>query len=205
MKLSFKKAAMFGLDARIALAIFGALSVISGAALYSAIQQAKVISTIAMMQEFAKAYEQYILDTGVGMPANSSHAIDTSSQNLVSNDANVSNWNGPYLPYSKTGSVSLSINSNGILYGYFQRAGIEDWDSTTGAATLLDCDGTRVCHIWVTFRTDAHAEDLFKAMDEYVDGGDGFHKGKLRYSDATSSSIRYVKFLVGPSLRKTQN
>ena len=39
LNLKNKKAAMFGLDARIALAIFGALSVISGAALYSAIQQ----------------------------------------------------------------------------------------------------------------------------------------------------------------------
>ena len=34
----FKRGAMFGLDARIALAIFGALLVISSAALYSAIQ-----------------------------------------------------------------------------------------------------------------------------------------------------------------------
>ena len=38
---SLKKGAMFGLDARIALAIFGALSVISGAALYSAIKESK--------------------------------------------------------------------------------------------------------------------------------------------------------------------
>ena len=39
------KGAMFGLDARIALAIFGALSVISGAALYSTIQEADVFKT----------------------------------------------------------------------------------------------------------------------------------------------------------------
>lgn len=37
------KGAMFGLDARIALAIFGALSVISGAALYSAIQESSTV------------------------------------------------------------------------------------------------------------------------------------------------------------------
>ncbi len=43
-----KKAAMFGLDARIALVIFGALSVISGAALYSAIQQAKTTAFATM-------------------------------------------------------------------------------------------------------------------------------------------------------------
>tara|TARA_Y100001960_G_scaffold323342_1_gene401616 strand:- start:381 stop:521 length:141 start_codon:yes stop_codon:yes gene_type:complete len=41
----FNKGAMFGLDARIALAIFGALSVISSAALYSAIQEADVFKT----------------------------------------------------------------------------------------------------------------------------------------------------------------
>lgn len=42
-----KKSAMFGLDARIALAIFGALSVITGAALYSAINKANVIAAAA--------------------------------------------------------------------------------------------------------------------------------------------------------------
>lgn len=46
-----RKAAMFGLDARIALAIFGALSVISGAVLYSAIKQAK---TEALRQYFVE-------------------------------------------------------------------------------------------------------------------------------------------------------
>ncbi len=48
---------MFGLDARIALAIFRALSVISGAALYSAIQQSKVIAMVNQFEEIAKAYE----------------------------------------------------------------------------------------------------------------------------------------------------
>ena len=55
---------MFGLDARIALAIFGALSVISGAALYSAIQQAKVTETVTELDNISKAWAQYYLDTG---------------------------------------------------------------------------------------------------------------------------------------------
>ena len=45
--IKLKKGAMFGLDARISLAIFGALSVISGAALYSAIQDSKSVSQVA--------------------------------------------------------------------------------------------------------------------------------------------------------------
>ena len=51
-----KKGAMFGLDARIALAIFGALSVISGAALYSAIQDAQATAMIVRLNEVGKAF-----------------------------------------------------------------------------------------------------------------------------------------------------
>tara|TARA_Y100000590_G_scaffold312511_1_gene353198 strand:- start:819 stop:1040 length:222 start_codon:yes stop_codon:yes gene_type:complete len=68
MKLN--KGAMFGLDARIALAIFGALSVISGAALYSAIQEARVTQLITSLNEIGKAYEAYILDTGAEIEKN---------------------------------------------------------------------------------------------------------------------------------------
>tara|TARA_Y100001960_G_scaffold333703_1_gene440401 strand:+ start:58 stop:294 length:237 start_codon:yes stop_codon:yes gene_type:complete len=63
-----KKAAMFGLDARIALAIFGTLSVISGAALYSAIQDAKAMALLTEMREVTKAWEQFYLDTGAEKP-----------------------------------------------------------------------------------------------------------------------------------------
>jgi hypothetical protein len=44
-----KKGAMFGLDARIALAIFGALSVISGASLYSEIKLKIVIKNVTYL------------------------------------------------------------------------------------------------------------------------------------------------------------
>jgi type II secretory pathway pseudopilin PulG len=58
-----KKGAMFGLDARIALAIFGALSVISGAALYSAIQQSKAVAMVNSLEEIGKAIDSYRLET----------------------------------------------------------------------------------------------------------------------------------------------
>ena len=46
-----KKGAIFGLDERIALAIFGALSVISGSALYSAIKDAREQRVITSILE----------------------------------------------------------------------------------------------------------------------------------------------------------
>ena len=66
--LSTQKGAMFGLDARIALAIFGGLSVITGAVLYKVIQQVKVTSAVATLNELSKAVESYMLDTGQDLP-----------------------------------------------------------------------------------------------------------------------------------------
>jgi type II secretory pathway pseudopilin PulG len=200
-----KKGAMFGLDARIALAIFGALSVISGAALYSAIQQAKVVAVVSMMNEFAKAYEQYALDTGLGMPAESTHAVDVSAQELVDNTVGATNWNGPYLPYPKILSRSLEVNTNTVHYAYYLRAGIEDWDATTGDATTKPCDGTRTCYAWVSFRLDdSDDKSMLKGLDEYIDNSDGFNTGKLRYT-VGNGVLNYVRFLIGPSIRQEQS
>ncbi|HAG53417.1 MAG TPA: hypothetical protein DCL21_06495 [Alphaproteobacteria bacterium] len=202
-----KKGAMFGLDARIALAIFGALSVISGAALYSAIQHSRVVAIVTTMNEFGKAYEQYVLDTGQGLPANAGHITDVSAQELVDNSANATGWNGPYLPYSKIGSVSLAINSSSVQYGYFQRAGIEAWNATNGSNMSVPCDGTRVCYTWVSFRIDDGKSNktILKALDDYVDKADGFNVGRLRYTEDPLPDQNYVRYLVGPSIRKTQS
>lgn len=61
-KLNFKKAAMFGLDARIALAIFGALSIITGASLYSVLNKTKAKTVLTDLENIGKAFEQYFID-----------------------------------------------------------------------------------------------------------------------------------------------
>jgi hypothetical protein len=80
-----KKGAMFGLDARIALAIFGALSVISGAALYSAIQQSKVIALITDLNEIGKAYTAFALDTGQDLPETPTLSLYNNTYDLIEN------------------------------------------------------------------------------------------------------------------------
>ena len=77
--MTYKKGAMFGLDARIALAIFGALSVISGAALYSAIQSAKAEQYRQYFVELVKASEAYYLDTGSQLSFDVLHALKGSN------------------------------------------------------------------------------------------------------------------------------
>ncbi|PPR10971.1 MAG: hypothetical protein CFH44_00105 [Proteobacteria bacterium] len=78
---------MFGLDARIA------LSVISGASLYSAIQESKTTKNLANFTELSKAWEQYLLDIGVTLPKDSGDLLK--AKNLVSNIDNKSGWSGP--------------------------------------------------------------------------------------------------------------
>ena len=101
-----KKGAMFGLDARIALAIFGALSVISGAALYSAIENARLTKEWTQYREYAKAYQSYYLDTAdmIGLPGNSNGC------KLFNNSSNISGWRGPYL------QQELAISGSGTKH-----------------------------------------------------------------------------------------
>lgn len=57
-----QRGAMFGLDARIALAIFGTLSVVAGAAIISAISETKSSALATEMDNIQKGYLHYVLD-----------------------------------------------------------------------------------------------------------------------------------------------
>ena len=180
-KLTCKRAAMFGLDARIALAIFGALSVISGAALYSAIQNSKAVSTLTEMREVIKAWESYLLDTGSDMALDTSDSLShhRDASDLVV-DPGVAGWNGPYLPNTVSsikntrltskfnGNIAVTSVSRDIEWG-LGHATRTTWAS--GVSTL--CDNTTVqCYTAVQF-TDSGAGELdfslASAIDEMVD------------------------------------
>ncbi len=184
---------MFGLDARIALAIFGALSVISGAALYSAIQQSKVVALITEINEVGKAYDAYYLDTGVELTFNSS-PVYLEIHNLVT--STVPNWNGPYLSYETNAELySLShktydrIRISEMLDGNWISNGSSSlWEDST------KCTGGTVggtCSIWIVFRD--MPLDTYNALDEMVDGSVDSQSGNVRY--VSWSGIPYVTFV----------
>tara|TARA_Y100001960_G_scaffold77711_1_gene83126 strand:+ start:1292 stop:1885 length:594 start_codon:yes stop_codon:yes gene_type:complete len=186
--LNLKKGAMFGLDARIALAIFGALSVISGAALYSAIQEAKVTSFYTELVELNKAYEAYYLDTG---------SIDMSSNLgkfdvLIENHYSEDDWNGPYIQAKKDGSVfSTSIlnadirsrpegNSTACGFGISMATGDYYHFRVDQEPDNDDCNGD------ITF---------LKAVHDKFDNDGDYTRGKLKVlpdaSDATKGGLFY--------------
>jgi len=105
-----KKAAMFGLDARIALTIFGTLSIITGAALYSAIKNSKTISNINQMEEIGKAIISYYIDTGEYIPYDEVSGLTDLSSLITSNKPG---WKGPYIQLEPWGLPDcLVVNNN---------------------------------------------------------------------------------------------
>ena len=189
---------MFGLDARIALAIFGALSVISGAALYSAIQQSKVISLLADLNEVGKALEQYILDTGQEPPATSGLLLN--ARELIT--SSVSGWNGPYL------AVGNGINLSNIDHAEYLEVGIvkakqtgySDGDPSTND---IACDST-TCDLYVYVNGVPH--DIATAVDRYVDGSDSIDSGNVAlFYGFTGASDQYntgVALKIMPTINK---
>jgi len=176
-----KKGAMFGLDARIALAIFGALSVISGAALYSAIQQSRVVQVVTEASEIIKAVEQYMLDVGENL-ADDTHAptaVLTIGELLTSAKTG---WNGPYLPYDVS-SIDISafdmLNDpiGNISLLQVLKKGRDTW----GVGSTGSCGGTNHCVYTISLTANpAHLAGFMKAVDLYVDGVDDDSNGNVR-------------------------
>jgi type II secretory pathway pseudopilin PulG len=179
--LNTKKAAMFGLDARIALAIFGALSVISGAALYSAIQQSKVTMIAAQLNEILKAAESYTLDTGLDLPMDTSSAeYRTKIASLITNTNNVKNWNGPYLSFSES-----SIDTPGEDFinfkGYRLYTGIYQKNVTSNASWtdyINVCEAGETCYV-VAAISNVNTK-MLSSLDLYFDGVESPSTGRFR-------------------------
>lgn len=197
--LKSKFGAMFGLDARIALAIFGALSVISGAALYSAIKNAQTERYWQEFREIIKATEQYYLDNGKPLPQYAGQSVYFSD--LVQNRENLSTWKGPYISgevygsdnVKNTMSKEFDVNSSYFSALFYQTS---IWTTAVADTCVVeDVD----CAVWVRFNSGvdgyAKARVLFADLDEEIDNRDGIKAGSIRmYDDTTEKKIIiYVK------------
>tara|TARA_Y100001960_G_C14778381_1_gene884822 strand:+ start:5373 stop:5981 length:609 start_codon:yes stop_codon:yes gene_type:complete len=181
-----KKAAMFGLDARIALAIFGALSVISGAALYSAIQDARVTSIIAELNEYGKAYEQFLLDTGTEPAMTPFHMH---AKELV--ESTKAGWQGPYFDYTAVPNDIVVTVSNSLLGGnislVYEKLADKTWNSDNNW-DVEHCAGStgEDCYMWVRFEFSDKYLETVKQLDLKIDGTAGRNEGNFRYIHFTT-------------------
>ena len=196
--ICLKRGAMFGLDARIALAIFGALSVISGAALYSAIKQARTTAYYQETREIAKAMEALFIDTGV-------LELTDQIKDLLE-DPGVDGWNGPYIQdYVTLGSSAIGkTGSNTFLqWFYAYKKSDEDWPADLNSWGPGCGSGDR-CYYYLRRGIPLSdpdnlekLESLFKDLDEKYDNNDGETKGKIRLlKPAGNGSFLYIRLVM---------
>lgn len=165
---NLNKAAMFGLDARIALAIFGALSVISGAALYSAIKESKITALSTEINEIEKAVAQYYLDTGIYPNLNPISPIyNLDANNLLTKPSAVNNWQGPYLSLAiNAGELLISSVDSNITYGIgYRKSGT--WGGQASSDMVCKKSYT-TCHIWIG--VDGMDLSTIKEFERRLDG-----------------------------------
>jgi type II secretory pathway pseudopilin PulG len=188
-----KKAAMFGLDARIALAIFGALSVISGAALYSAIQQAKITRYVTDLTEVSKAIEQYMLDTGVDVAKKTPGSYPAELNELIT--SSVVGWKGPYISrgYDSTqgGLVTdlpfYTTGNSAILADF-----VDGEAAVGGAVTFTPCSSSsKYCYYWVRYGALKNT-GFADSIDEYVDGVVDHDAGNVRIYTHPTHNYQHV-------------
>lgn len=180
-----KKAAMFGLDARIALAVFGTLSVFSGAILFNALDEVDSTALLEEMNQVGKAYSQYYLDYRKELPM-----IDIINMNAAAlvdkNIEHLPNWRGKYLQYepAKIGSSVININLIHPIYKtrvYYTKAKKSAWASTvcTSASNCgFLCTNKNDCAIWVRF--DDVDPEVANAVEEMVDSSKNDLDGDFR-------------------------
>ena len=187
---NYKHGAMFGLDARIALAIFGALSVISGAALYSAIQTAKTEQARQIFNEIIKASEAYYLDNGTPLPQ--SNAMTAHVSDLITNRESLSHWKGPYIDGTTTSSTSfensLTAEIDPASVIVINVLASSDW-ADNSLYQQCPAVGDTDCSEWVKLYSGNTAsgrirlETLFGQLDKLIDNSDGDTTGNVRAVD----------------------
>ena len=151
-KFKNQKGAMFGLDARVALAIFGGLSVIAGAAVFGTISETRVTSLITEFDNISKGYINYVFDTGVD--------TTTFGDMLSDPGAPVVNWSGPYLTMA---------NNDQVVYGTYSYGMGLDSAGTTPSSTAASCVAGAVCYVWL--QLDEIPESIAELVDQQIDGG----------------------------------
>tara|TARA_Y100001960_G_C14781327_1_gene886977 strand:+ start:6278 stop:6880 length:603 start_codon:yes stop_codon:yes gene_type:complete len=190
--MKLQKAAMFGLDARIALAIFGALSVISGAALYSAIQESKLVATYTGFQELIKAQEALYLDNGT-LQTSTDKTMFVPADLLADN--NLAGWAGPYIDGTAvtTGPDLMLVTPSKPADFTLRLRNVKtaNWEPADLWAAIGCATNSESCTTSIQLTKNAATDPLGALLDERFDDGVN-NTGNIRYGQLGASSVYYI-------------
>lgn len=197
-----EKGAMFGLDARIALAIFASVSIIVGVALYNVVKRVRATAFISELREIGKAWEQYYLDTGKDLPeCNTPPQGTRATKELVKSD--VKGWKGPYLNYKEAYYMAPVLGHG--KYGDIHLISARDieWGNNVNWKSVARCNEGDKCYVWVHIHKVS--DDLKGEIDNIIDNGDGPSNGNFRWLQLNDGGddriyLKYAPFKNPPVL-----
>jgi hypothetical protein len=166
-----QRGAMFGLDARIALAIFGILSVVAGVAAYNVMGQASSTALVTELSNLKKAYTEFHLATG----EHTNRFLD-----LLDNDSGYIGWSGPYID-GMSNDKSRTYGTYSIVEGRQDVAGVPPVECTGG-----------LCGVWLklTRVKDTVGKDVDKALDAEESPNNGTFR--IEYLAGPTDDVYYL-------------
>lgn len=183
-----KLAAMFGLDARIALAIFGALSVIIGTVLFWGIKDTNVIS---QKQKSREVLEASYIDAEAKL---NKHKDAEKSKQYIKDYryARFLNYNmsEASMDYLKDKPISFVAMKNNMQWG-----GNIEW-------TKAKCINSKDCSLWNIISCLPEDEQFIKDLDKEIDESNGAKDGNLRWLLNGNSSSKLRIFLKYAPIKK---
>ena len=168
-----QRGAMFGLDARIALAIFGGLSVVAGAAIISAITETGASALATELDNIQKGYVHYVLE-------NSLDTLDESALFGVYVQGTTS--------HPKYGSYTLAQDDADST------ADVLEASATTG--TDQCAAGGALCFIWLRLT----AVDSSVALELEKKYDDSTAANNVTASDNDAGTFRFVQASGGTNI-----
>jgi hypothetical protein len=164
--------AMFGLDARIALAIFGILSVVAGVAAINVFSQAGTTAMVTEFNNMKKAYTEFHLATG-------EHTLKF--LDLINNDSGYQGWAGPYVE----GMLSDKSRTAGT-YSF-----VEGRQDVPGVPPV-ECTGGGICSVWL--KLTKVKDSIAKEVDKTLDADESPNAGTFRieYIPGPTDDVYYL-------------
>ena len=193
-KLNLKKGAMFGLDARVALAIIGTLVVISSFYAYSIVRDAKVGAIIFDGKEIVKAIESYEYD--INNELGNFAATEKLELSKLLSDSDTK-WKGPYISTVNIGiDNSRLVSPNLGSFYVFKAKGREATDVTDDP--FIACVSGQTCYLWMIYDDSAFSSvinNMAQKLDEQLDSLDGFLTGKIqKWNNALMYRLQQIDF-----------
>lgn len=131
--LRSQRGAMFGLDARIALAIFAGLSVIAGMAVFNQISETNTTALVSEFDNISKGYINYAFDTGIDIPVGVGAGQGIRGlwePTAIGPPATPLGWQGPYITRSTANHPVYGTYE--IVQGFIDVAGNDPSASVGG-------------------------------------------------------------------------